>query len=144
LSRTGDFILWYGKDRDQIKYRQLFVPKKDLSTGDEFYKFLELPNSKRRALTAEERAGDVKLPDEARIFGFDNLQSQGPQGADAPFDFEGQTFRPNPHSHWKAHYPVGMERLREARRLGIVGQSLRYIRYVADNPVNPLTNTWVD
>jgi adenine-specific DNA-methyltransferase len=37
-----------------------------------------------------------------------------------------------------------MERLKELRRIGVVGSTLRYIRYVDDYPVEPITNNWND
>ncbi|MCG3130950.1 MAG: hypothetical protein FLDDKLPJ_01724 [Phycisphaerae bacterium] len=144
LSRVGDYILWYAKDRAKLKYRQLYIRKSNLLRGDDFYRHVELPDGTRRSLTGAERDGEVQLPEGARLFGFDNTASQGPPKEDTPFDFEGATYRPPPNSHWKAQYPDGMNRLRAANRLAVVGKTLRYVRFLDNNPFDPLRNAWMD
>ena len=144
LSRVGDYLVWYARDRASIKYRQLFQDKPGLETGDDFYKYVELANGSRRPMSREERRGSEPLPNGARIFGYDNLQSSGSASTDTPFEFEGEIFRPNRSSHWKATWPEGMVRLKVARRIGRVGNTLRYVRYIVDNPVSPLNNSWMD
>jgi len=37
-----------------------------------------------------------------------------------------------------------MERLRAARRLEAIGDTLRYVRFLDDFPVYPITNVWSD
>ncbi len=144
LSRVGDYLIWYGKDRGQLKYRQLFFEKNDLSTGDEAYKYLELQDGSRRQLSREEREGLVAIPSGSCIYRLDNLQSQGAASDDTPFDFEGKTFRPKPSSHWKANYPEGMERLRKTKRIEFSGNNLNYVRFIDDYPVMPFNNSWMD
>lgn len=144
LSRVGDYILWYAKDRAQLKYRQLYIRKSNLLRGDDFYRHVELPDGTRRSLSRAERDGEVQLPEDARLFGYDNTASQGPPKEDTPFDFEGDTYRPPPNSHWKAQYPDGMNRLRDANRLAVVGNALRYVRFLDNNPFDPLRNAWMD
>ena len=144
LSRIGDFLVWYAKDRSKVKYRQLFQDKPGLRTGDDAYKYVELADGSRRTMSKDERRGRKNLPDGSRIFRFDNLQSSGAASGDTPFEFDGEIYRPNSNSHWKPNYPVGMDRLKAARRIGRVGNSLGYIRNVMDNPVSPITNSWMD
>jgi adenine-specific DNA-methyltransferase len=95
-------------------------------------------------MTKEERSKNLDLPDGAKIFGLDNLQSQGEASGKTPFVFRGETYQPNPGSHWKAYYPDGMERLKELKRIEKSGNTIRYIRYLDDNPVVPLNNSWMD
>ena len=144
LSRVGDYLVWYARDRTNIKYRQLFQEKPGLETGDDAYKNVEFSDGSRRSMSKDERSGRESLPDGARIFRYDNLQSSGSASTDTPFEFDGEIFRPNRNNHWKANWPDGMMRLKASRRIGRVGNTLGYIRYVTDNPVNPLTNSWMD
>ncbi len=144
LSRVGDYLVWYARDRTCVKYHRLFCEKLGLKTGDDAYKYVELRDGTRRPMSKAERADLERLPDGSRIFTYDNLQSSGSASNDTPFEYEGQVFRPNANNHWKATWPDGMTRLKNARRLGIVGKTLRYVRYINDNPVNPLTNSWMD
>lgn len=144
LSRVGDHLVWYAKSKKEMKYRPIFLPKDNQERGDDAYRFIELSDGSRRPMTQEERAGAVALPANSKIFQMDNLQSSGASRTDNPFEFEGQTFRPNPNSHWKASYPAGMERLKVARRIEKLGNQIRYVRYLNDNPVKTLTNCWMD
>ena len=144
LSRVGDYLVWYARDRTKIKYRQLFLEKSALETGDAAYKNVELANGSRRPMSKDERSGRKPIPAGSRIFRHGDLQSSGSASGDTPFEFEGEVFRPNRNNHWKATWPDGMTRLKAARRVDLVGNTLSYVRYVIDNPVNPLTNSWMD
>src|SRR2546428_6415784 len=80
----------------------------------------------------------------------DNLtsQSQGREkgeGAASWFAVEvgGRTFRPTMQTRWKTN-ESGMERLKAARRLHAVGNTLSYVRYLDDFPVFPINNQWTD
>ena len=77
LSRVGDYLIWYARDRVNIKYRQLFQDKPGLKTGDAAYKYIELADGSRRPMTKEERSGQVSIPKGSRIFRYGDLQSSG-------------------------------------------------------------------
>jgi len=144
LSRVGDIILWYSKCSSQLKSRALFESKTYLENDGTAYKHVEHIDGLRRPMTKDELSGTEKIPNGARVFAYDNLQGQGDSSRDTPFEFEGEIYRPNPGSHWKANWPVGMNRLREKNRIGLIGKTLRYIRYFDDCPMSPLKNIWMD
>lgn len=141
LSRVGDFLIWYSKDFKNIKYYQLFEEK---PTIDNAYRFVELPKNERRPLTKKEKDNPSILPTGAKIFRYGDLQSQGASKDDTPFEFNGKVYKPNSGSHWKANYPDGMERLKKANRIELVGNTLSFVRYVEDYPVSPINNAWMD
>lgn len=145
ISRTGDYILWYGKDKRSLKYRPLFRPKDPL-TGDEHgnYRYIELPDFSRRPMTPEERSGEQPLPKGARIYLPGAMDSQGVQKRSQPVEFQGQTYHPAGSRIWTAQYPVGMERLKKAHRIEAIGKNLRYVRYLDDFPYIPLNSSWND
>ncbi len=58
IPNTTDFILWYGKDLAQAKYRALYAEKQAGDTGATKYDQVELPDGTRRAIA--ERAGPVE------------------------------------------------------------------------------------
>lgn len=144
LSRIGDYILWYAKDSQKTKYHQLFTDKKSLDTGDNAYRFVELPDKTRRAMTPDERSGKTPLPKGAKIFRYGDMTSQDPSKEAQPFEFEGKVYEPKSSRHWSVEYPTGLERLKKLNRLGVVGSTLSYIRYIDDYPVEPITNNWDD
>lgn len=133
-----DHLLWYSRDRSQLKYRRLYRNRTPGEEGGTQYVWTEEPNGLRR-LSRDEDA----TRDDLRIFAHDNLTSQtgGPTTTYA-FEFEGRTFKPAK-GGWKTN-EAGMRRLAEARRLMVVGNSLRYVRYADDFGVSPRTNLWDD
>ena len=144
LSRVGDHLLWYGKNIKVTKYHQLYEDKGIEATGDAAYKYLQLDDYSRRTLSSQERNGEVGLPLNARLYRLGDSCGQGPVGQDTPFEFRGVTYKPNSNSHWKANYPDGMTRLRKSARLDLAGNTLSYVRFLQDNPVNPINNAWLD
>ena len=144
LSRIGDYLIWYARDKIEMKYHQLFTEKNLRKQGDDFYNNLELFDGTRRPMSKEEKKGSVSLPEGSKIFTYGDLQSSDPAKKDTPFEFKGKIYRPNPNRHWKAKYPEGMERLRRANRIGVVGNNIKYIRFINDKPINDITNLWTD
>ena len=145
ISRVGDYILWYGKDKRVLKYHPLFRSKNPL-TGDEHgnYRFIELPDYSRRPMTPEERSGEQPLPKGAKIYLPGAMDSQGIQNKPQPVEFHDQTYHPAGSRIWTAQYPVGMERLKKANRIEAIGKNLRYVRYLDDFPYIPLNSSWND
>jgi adenine-specific DNA-methyltransferase len=141
LASVNNFILWYARHHDSVKYRQCYRSKGDLAGGSTAYNKLDFfGKSERRKADDEER---ITVPEGARLFRYDNLTSQssgGPQFFDVAF--EGRTI-PVGKSGWKTT-TVGMNRLRAAARIGLAGKTLSYIRYLEDFPVYPLNNSWDD
>lgn len=136
LSGVADYLLWYGKDKGSIKYRQLYRMKVAGEVGGVAYSSVEEKDGvRRRAVAADASREDV------RYLAYDNFTSQRPPG-DFPIDFNGGTYRPSP-GYWKTG-EEGVQRLLAARRLAVTGRTLRYVRYLDDFPVNSLTNVWTD
>ncbi|NLX38882.1 MAG: site-specific DNA-methyltransferase [Methanothrix sp.] len=145
LSRAGDYLLWYCKDKIKIKYRQLFNEKLDpLEDPKSRYDQLEMTDGSRHALTLKEKATRLHLPSGARVFSLSGIDSQGSAGIVTPFEYEGVVFEPPTGRHWTANYPEGMERLKVAKRLAVMGKRLRYVRYFSDFPFQPIHNIWLD
>ncbi|TAF00313.1 MAG: site-specific DNA-methyltransferase [Oscillatoriales cyanobacterium] len=144
LSRIGDYIIWYAKNREQLKYNPLYIQKSSttLKSGD--YRYLELSDGWRRLMKQGEKEGEYSMPDSAKIFRLDNTTSQYPPPQPQPFSFEGRVYYPRQGNHWKANWPDGMERLKESNRLFGRENSLAYVRYLDDFSVLELNNMWGD
>lgn len=145
LSRAGDYILWYAKDAERLKYRQMYLPKGNpLGDPENRNDQLETFDLARRPISLEEKKQIIDPPNGSRIFRYDNLLSQGISSTPQPFAFEGKTFFPAVNSHWKAHHPKGMSVLARARRIASAGNRLVYVRYFSDFSVRPIHNLWID
>ena len=60
-----NFLLWYAKNIERHKFRQLYQAKADTRSVDEKYVYLELPDGARRPLTRDERSGIEPIPQRA-------------------------------------------------------------------------------
>lgn len=142
LSSICDYIIWYGKDINRLKYRKLFL-NKDIPINDPNFRFVELQDKKRRKMTIQERQNPNILPQNARIFRYDNITSPGRSNYDDVFEFEGEIFRPGPNLHWKTNIE-GMKRLADSGRIAKVGKKLAQIRFFDDFPMVEINNIWDD
>jgi adenine-specific DNA-methyltransferase len=141
VAAVGDYILWYAKQKDVVKYRQLYFQKD--TDPSLVRKYAEFSDGSRRVLTTEEQANFASLPGTPKLFVLDNLTSQsGGETTRFKVSYEGGSFLPDP-GFWKTN-EAGMEKLRIARRLGVSGRTLRYVRFVDDFPVSPVNALWTD
>lgn len=143
LDVVNDFLLWYARDKAQLKYRQLYLEKALGEEGARGYQHLELPDGARRRLTGQEVENPALLPEGARVFKAGDMTSQEAGQTTFEYEFDGKTFHPGENSHWKTNQE-GLERLRQAERLFTVGNTLAYVRYLDEIPMRPLHNVWTD
>ncbi|MGB8580876.1 MAG: site-specific DNA-methyltransferase [Candidatus Sulfotelmatobacter sp.] len=141
MAGIADYLVWYAKDKDQVKYRQLYSNKGD-GEGDDEYRYLLMPDGTSRTMTAEERADPKGIPIGAERFRPSATTSQRPPGSD-PLTFRGRVFRPGKAQYWKTSIE-GLTRLGWANRLIPRGESISYLRKLNDFPVMPLNNVWMD
>jgi len=140
LSRAGDYIIWYAKDRNLIKYRQLYLEKQDDVSG---YDRIELPDGIKRALTKEEKEDPRKIPKGSKIYSSGALFSPGTTTEGSrPFMYKGKSYYPS-NGHWKTS-SEGMQNLAKNNRIEVAGNTIRFIRYLTDFPLIPLNNLWKD
>jgi len=142
LPATTNYLIWYAKDREQTKYRQLYLGKRGV--GDDLnYSWLEYSDGHRRRMTPDELKGRIELPNGARPYRLGPLTSQsGVDKTRFPVEVDGVEYNPRK-GVWKTGQE-GMERLKAARRLQGSGNTLGYVRYLDDFDARPLTNVWDD
>jgi adenine-specific DNA-methyltransferase len=143
LPTIGDFLLWYSKNPDHVRYNKIFQPQPvELGKGNATW--VLLPDGTYRGVTAAEKRGEADLPKDAKLYNPDNIQSQGAASEPQPFEHEGKTYLPGGNSHWKAGWPDGMKRLATAGRIHVAKNSIRYRRYSDDFPFQQMGNIWTD
>jgi adenine-specific DNA-methyltransferase len=152
LSTSTDFLLWYSKDKELAKgkFHTPTVPKVGgADDGSGQYTMVEPLDfsSEPRQMTDDELDGKDPIPPGWRILAHDTLYSQGAPSdpTDVEFKWGGQLYRCPANSHWKPGVKSGgMSRLAAANRIMLVGNTLRYKRYLSDYPVYELDNIWND
>lgn len=139
LPSTCDYIIWYAKNKEHVKYRQLYTDKVAGEEGASRYKNVELKDGKRMPISEFE--GDIT---KVRLFTDSDLSAQTLSISNTfEFEYKGQKFKPSSGRHWQTHKD-GLKRLAERNRIMIQGSRLRYVRYFDDFPVNPQNNIWTD
>ncbi len=141
LPGISDYILWFAKNLELVKYRQVFQEKTGPDSGAGEYKYVVDPEGRTRPLTKEEKNG-VPLPFGADLYRPSATTSQRPPGSD-PFPFQGLTFIPGAAQYWKTSI-AGLTRLGLAGRLIPRKASISYLRRLRDFPVMPVNNLWLD
>ncbi|MFH1777998.1 MAG: site-specific DNA-methyltransferase, partial [Candidatus Omnitrophota bacterium] len=144
LDAVSDYLIWYAKNKSEVKYRQLFDEKISSRSGLNNYPMVKLSDGSIKRLTQDEKNNLELLPKGAKLFGIHALTSAGGTKEAQPFEFNGNVFEPKSNEHWKAQYPEGMRRLVEKGRLADTGKRLGYIRYFDDFPLVALSNNWFD
>lgn len=150
LSRSGDYLIWYSKKQEKMRFNPLFKDKVLGQEGTGTYTNIELSDGSRMSIAQWEKKFRTKFdyanrPAGSRVFAIGDLASSGAPSQAQPFAFESEIFHPGSSNHWKANYPEGMENLAEANRIfkrsrGGIG----YVRYFDDFQAQQIANIWTD
>jgi adenine-specific DNA-methyltransferase len=145
LGGIADFVLWYAKDRDALKYRELFLNRG--LTPDDSGRFalvqtevgVRLPVSE---IDRQPHTNELVAPDPLQSASMGRDKGEG-AASWFPVKAQGQEFRPTLQSRWKTN-ENGMQRLLRADRVIAQRKSIRYARRFTDFSVAVLTNIWND
>jgi len=138
IATINDYIIWYAKDKNNIKYRQLFKEKYE-GAGYSSYQFIELDNGSFRRI----RENDDFEKYKDKIFRISDLNSQGTTGSPQEFEWKGKKYLPRNGCHWSVTVD-GLKRLAEKNRLVESGNTIGFKRFLKDYPVFELNNIWTD
>ena len=145
ISRAGDYLCWYAKDKVSVTYHPLFLEKNFKNNlGTSYYDYVELPDGSHRRLTQDEIADSSLLPEGSRIFSESNLSAKGLASSAQPYTYEGKIYFPNSGCHWKVKHPEGLDTLVMRRRIVVVGNTLKFKKYLDDAPIVEIHNLWAE
>jgi adenine-specific DNA-methyltransferase len=141
LALIHDYILWYARSRESLKYRTIFRQREIGGQGGGQYSWIEEEGARRRATTEELSAGAIP----GRWLRPSPMTSSTVREAQTtvfPVDLNGDVYVP-PAGGWKTNQD-GMRRLGWADRLMGIGKTLCYVRYFEDFPAYPYNSVWED
>ena len=148
LPNVADYLLWYAKDRNHVKYRQLYEPlsRKEKIEHMSSYAAVELMDGTIRALTKAEREDPgTFLPIDARAYSRMPLDSIGVSttGRSDPYIWNGIEFQCAQGRHWSVSHN-GLDRLAALGRLDAASTEglLRWKRYEDEIPGRRINNLW--
>jgi adenine-specific DNA-methyltransferase len=140
LAATVDFVVWYGKSKDQTKYRQLYDERRPGHVSSDRYDQIELRDGSTRRLKKDELQR-VGAGLKGEVFRHTSLISSGPSSSDQKLLFNGREFGPGKNNHWKTTV-AGLQMLDRCGRVYEGKNSVRYKRYLNDFAVLPITDRW--
>ena len=144
LGNIFNYLIWYAKKKDALKYRQLFQEKELREGGGWAHSRAELPDKTRQNLSVPEVRRRLETGEAVRPYSLDGIASQGSTlTGSGKFLFEGREFHCGHNAHWKTS-TEGMERLARAWRIESSTNSIRYVRFLDDFLIRPITNLWAD
>ncbi len=141
VPQTIDFLLLYAKNKDAVKYRQLYQERTKGTLALDRYDLVQKADGSLRRLHDEElRSGVVE--NGGRRVQLTSLTSARPTGEGdlRSFTLAGLVYTPGTGT-FKTDLS-GMNRLVAAGRVKPSGSTLRYVRHVDDFPVVPLNDRW--
>jgi adenine-specific DNA-methyltransferase len=142
LDSMSDYILFYAKNRKEVKYRTLYSNMN--VEGDSHWNYIETEENKRIKLSRDEINNHKLIQKNCKIFQLSNLYPAGiNQSGLFNVEFRGKNYFPPVGNSWKTN-PEGMRRCILANRIEPyeTGDTLRYILYLDDYPVTPIDNLW--
>ncbi|MCC6483726.1 MAG: site-specific DNA-methyltransferase [Armatimonadetes bacterium] len=137
LTGVADYLLWYTKNREAVKYHQLYLNKELGGGGTAEYRYAMLPDGSTRTLPTDDLAAIQQLPAGSKLFRHDNLATQGNPVFEVVVN--GRTYA----NSYKSN-PEGMARLITAGRVSARRSSAGYIRFLDDFGAVPLNALWTD
>jgi adenine-specific DNA-methyltransferase len=136
LSSRFDFLLWYAKSKETLKFRRPYVAKSHEDGTADTYSWIRDDAGGYRALSRDEKES-MEIPEGYHLYKPDNITSQGNPLVD--FDFEGGSY-----SFKSKTPPAGLARLARAGRIHKAKNSVQYVRNLDDFAAIQVSQLWSD
>lgn len=137
--RTSDYLIWYAKGKETIKFRRLFSIA---AIDTRLFNCVEDATGARREMSDEERDNPRLLPYGDRPFRTLPLHSRG-GGNNSPRLFNGKLWTIPASRHW-SHTDGGFARLVSANRIIEEKTVISSVYYFDDFPYEEISSNWTD
>lgn len=139
MSNVYDYLLWYARDIERVKYRPIY--EQTNITDDTEYSYIAAPGGAAQKLSREEK---LRVTEQLTIFKRSDLNSSGfTPSCVFDFEFQGHPCKPSGRKSWRTN-PDGMKRLIAAERLFLLGDKPYARQYLGDFGRQNLENSWHD
>ncbi|MDE2574491.1 MAG: site-specific DNA-methyltransferase, partial [Rhodospirillales bacterium] len=146
IPNVSDYILWYAKNVEYLKYRQIYY-KKQVGVGEgsgQRYDRVRYSDGTTRSMDSAEREGSTSLPEATRAYQLTSLISSGVRtNTTGSWPHEGKSYHSGVSSNWKTSIN-GLDVLAKAGRIDARKNTVAYVRYIDDFAAYPLSNIWTD
>ncbi len=138
LPNIADYLIWYCRDIEQVKFNRLFVERRE-GKDTQFSSVLQSDGGVVPYVDKSQTPDDP-----GRAFRITDLMATGyTPSCHFKFNLDGREAIPNQTTSWKTT-SEGMERLIRAERLRWLRSVPGYVFFAEDYPVMQITNQWVD
>ena len=135
LDETFDYLIWFAKDIDIVKFRRPLLKRVPGESGATQYNFAMRPDGSFCPLKDDQ---------EGKVFAHGDLTSQtGNETTVFSFQLEDVVIPAPRKGGWKSN-SSGIGRLKRANRVIRIGNTPRYVRYFDDAPYYPMGSGWLD
>ena len=162
LEAVNDYIVWYFKNKENARTKQLYEEYLDESEIAQGFRLVRLPSGEDTSIAEiAKKEGNGPLlrtkplllerERQCKLFTSENSTAGGfRKNQSILFEFQGRTFDPglNKANCWK-HTAVeggdeysGMRRIGLSNRLYIGKDQIRFVRYFSDFGMQPISNWW--
>ena len=140
LDNVSNYLVWYCKNIDDLKYRQLYKQVKIGEAGATRYNKVELKDG---TICNYSDFPDGELPKGARVFFKQGLTSRtGSESTTFPIEFEGKMYKPTA-GGWRTGRE-GINKLIQLNRIAIEGTRLTFKKFFDDFGCVAINNFWDD
>jgi len=135
LANVYDQIIWYSKEKEKLKYRELYWEIDEVDARSQF-KFYEDNEG-----TLKNATRDTPLD---RLISKSDLQSRsGSESTRFPIEFNGKKYYTRKTAGWRTSYE-GIENLKKKNRLCASNENVYFKKYYTDFPYRIFHNMWED
>ncbi len=144
ISTVCDYLIWFAKDIDRLKYRPLFLSREQMKGGLSAFRYYRDANGELVTAKLDEAGEPKDSPSGVDLFQTMALSSQGASAnSDQVFSFKSRDYRVPHNKHWRFSLE-GLNRLAAQGRIVAVGDNVRAVSYLKDFPFGYLNNVWTD
>ena len=147
IPQIGSWIVWFAKNKQEAKYRQLFkkLDRKETIALMSGSATCETPEGICRGMTKQEKENPDLIPKGTKIFQNSYLYAKGSNpNRSKPFKWNGKTYQCPRGEHWRVDQN-GLEKLAEKNRLSDTDtRTLHWKRYEEEIPGYYLNANWSD
>jgi adenine-specific DNA-methyltransferase len=143
LSSTNDFILWYAKRLEQIKYRSLLRQTDVFENPNERYICIEEEDGTLHDLTVKQKLRLDPLPSGRLLRLYPTYSQSVGENSRFPFEFRGTKLLPYGKYGWQTNRE-GLQRVAKTGRLFRLGASISWKSYFDHGRYRPYNTIWSD
>ena len=141
LETMHDHILFYAKDKEKLKYRQLFE-ENDVSQISSHGPYALWPDGSFSSIDTSDFQNREHPKGTLYYRLFSTIAPSYSAQTDFPYSFEGQKFNPPSRGAWVVD-KIKLDRIVNAHRMQVEGNSLSYRLLFDDFPYKKITNFWL-